>query len=59
MTFTMRYTSPAEREVVRRAAAARGITVAELVRRALEAQGIWLPGRTIAGQRPARKVRRS
>lgn len=54
-TFTMRYRSAAEREVIRRVAEGQGITVAELFRRSLERQGVFLPDRPIAVQQPPRR----
>lgn len=47
-----------QHKAICRAAAARGIPVAELLRRALELGcGIYLPGRIVPGEQPRRRRR--
>jgi hypothetical protein len=49
--------SDEEAAVIRRAAEHRGCSVPELLRRCLEREGIYLPGRLIPGLQPPRKGR--
>lgn len=61
--MTQRFTlvcSDDEALVIRRAAEMRGCSVPELLRRGLEfGIGLYLPGRPIPGEQPAKKARRS